>query len=283
MLKNVSKLAGLFLLLFLSFIYTDKVFGVARNNDPLMKEVLDYKEKNDIKPLNAVINGKEITLGYAGISIDAKRSYKSMKKDGGFDKDKIMYENSLPDTTISKTYDYYITGGNYNQKEIAIIFKVKDDTNVDSILKHVGKSRVKVTFFVEGTWLEENVETAFSMVNLGCDVYNLGYNGRYEKKNIGVTNNLISSITMKDANYCLNENKNEDYLKVCNRKQLHTIYPKIINPSIFELKKQLKSGSIISYDLNTFETNKFDLVIRSITSRGYTINSLSKVASEERN
>lgn len=280
MLKNISKLAGLFLLLLLSFIYTDKVFSEARNNDPIMKEVISYKEKHDIKPIEPKIHDDEIILGLSGLEIDAKRSYKNMKDDTRFDKKKLVYNSVLPKTSISKTYDYYIRKGNETKEGVSIIFKITNDTNVDEILSLVAKTDVKVNFFVDGVWLEKNVETAFSMVNLDCEIYNLGYGGKYTKNMISVTNNLIESITLKDSNLCLNEEKNEEEKKICSNKKMLSLAPNIINPDINKLKKELDKGAIILYDLSDFDYSKFKFILNTITSRGYEIEKLSNLIKE---
>ena len=108
MFKNASKLAGLLLLLLLSFIYTDKVFDGARNSDPVMKNIKTYKEKNDVLAVEPIIKDDEIILGYSGLIVNEEESYKKMKEDDKFSEEKIVYEDALPKTTISKTYDYYI-------------------------------------------------------------------------------------------------------------------------------------------------------------------------------
>ncbi|MEE0699954.1 MAG: polysaccharide deacetylase family protein [Bacilli bacterium] len=280
MLKKTSKLAGLFLLLVLSFVYTDKVFSTARNNDPVMKQVIKYKSKKDVLPTEPVITDDEIILGYSGLVVNEKASYNNMKSDDKFSEEKIVYDKKLPDKTISKTYDYYIKQGNPTKEQVSIVFKVTNDTDVDEVLKMVAKNNVKVSFFVDGAWLENNVETAFSMVNLGCEIYNLGYDGKYDKSMISVTNNLIESISLKDSNFCLNENKDDDSKNTCSKKKMHTITPTIADPSIIKLKENLVKGAIISYDLKTFDAATLSLVMKTITSRGFEVQPLSVVISE---
>ena len=163
MLKNTMKLASLFLLLLLSFVYTDKVFSSARASDPIMKEVISYKKENDITPIEPVIKNDEIYLGYHGLIVNEKESYENMKKEDKFDKNKIIFDSKLPKNTISKTYQYYIKQGNEKTNSVALIFKVNNSDNIDSFLSWVAKNNVKVNFFVDGAWLEDNVETAFSM------------------------------------------------------------------------------------------------------------------------
>lgn len=279
MFKNTIKLVSLFLLLLLSFIYTDKVFNEARSNDPLMKEVISYKRAHDVKPVEPKIKDDEMILGMSGLIINKEKSYKNMKEDDSFNKQKLVYDKTKPNTSIDKTYDYYITNG-ISKNMVSIIFKVNNSTNVSELLSILAKTDVTVNFFIEGSYLEKNVETAFSMVNLNSEIYNLGYDNKYSKKMISVTNNLIESITLKDSLFCLNEVKNDNYKDICASKKMLTISPTLVNPSITDLKKDLSKGVMIVYDLDEFDTSKFNFIINVIESRGYKIKGLSKLINE---
>lgn len=279
MFKNTIKLFSLFLLLLLSFIYTDKVFNEARGNDPLMKEVISYKKVHDVKPVEPKIKDDEMILGMSGLIINEEKSYKNMKEDDTFNKQKLVYDKKNPNTSITKTYDYYITNG-ISKNMVSIIFKVNNSTNVSELLSILAKTNVTVNFFIDGSYLEKNVETAFSMVNLNSEIYNLGYDNKYSKSMISVTNNLIESITLKDSLFCLNEVKNDNYKDICASKKMLTLSPKLVNPSITDLKKDLSKGVMIVYDLDEFDTSKFSFIINVIESRGYKIKGLSKLINE---
>ena len=279
MFKNTIKLFSLFLLLLLSFIYTDKVFNEARGNDPLMKEVISYKKAHDVKPVEPKIKDDEMILGMSGLIINEEKSYKNMKEDDTFNKQKLVYDKKNQNTSITKTYDYYITNG-ISKNMVSIIFKVNNSTNVSELLSILAKTNVTVNFFIDGSYLEKNVETAFSMVNLNSEIYNLGYDNKYSKSMISVTNNLIESITLKDSLFCLNEVKNDNYKDICASKKMLTISPKLVNPNITDLKKNLSKGVMIVYDLDEFDTSKFNFIISVIESRGYKIKGLSKLINE---
>lgn len=279
MFKNTIKLVSLFLLLLLSFIYTDKVFNEARSNDPLMKEVISYKRAHDVKPVEPKIKDDEMILGMSGLIINEEKSYKNMKEDDSFNKQKLVYDKTKPNTSITKTYDYYITNG-ISKNMVSIIFKVNNSTNVSELLSILAKTDVTVNFFIDGSYLEKNVETAFSMVNLNSEIYNLGYDNKYSKSMVSVTNNLIESITLKDSLFCLNSAKNDDYKDICASKKMLTISPTLVNPSITNLKKNLSKGVMIVYDLDEFDTSKFNFIINVIESRGYKIKGLSKLINE---
>lgn len=276
----MSKLAGLFLLLLVSFIYTDKVFSEVRKNDPLMQQVISYKNKHDTSAVEPKIRDDEIILGLSGLVIDEEKSYKNMKDDDVFNEDKIVYEEQLPSKTITNNYDYYITGGNPKNNYVSIIFKVQSSKNLNNLINQIKKDNVKINIFIDGVFLEENVEKTFDLTDLNSEIYNLGYNGKYDKSMIGVTNNLIESITLKDSNLCLNENKDDNQKEICKNKKMHTITPTIINPTITELKENLSKGLMISYNLEDYDFSNFKLIINTIESRGYEIVGLSELIKE---
>ena len=215
----------------------------------------------------------------SGLIINEEKSYKNMKEDDSFNKQKLVYDKTKPNTSITKTYDYYITNG-ISKNMVSIIFKVNNSTNVSELLSILAKTDVTVNFFIDGSYLEKNVETAFSMVNLNSEIYNLGYDNKYSKSMISVTNNLIESITLKDSLFCLNSAKNDDYKDICASKKMLTISPTLVNPSITDLKKNLSKGVMIVYDLDEFDTSKFNFIINVIESRGYKIKGLSKLINE---
>lgn len=281
MFRKTVKLVCLLMLLVFSFVYTDKVFSTARSTDPVMVDVINYKEKNDIKPIEPIINDDELILGASGIIINAKKSYNNMKDIDEFDKEKIVYETKKPTNTISNTYKYYIKKGNSTKKQVSIIFKIdKNTNNLNNLLKYLAKYDVSCNFFVDGLWLSNNVNEAFDIVNYNHELYNLGYDGIYDKKMTSVTNNLIESISLKDSNFCLNDDKNNESKNICDKKKMHSILSTVIDPDITTLKENLTKGAIITYNVDYFDVSKLGLIVNTITSRGYEIKVLSSLIKE---
>ena len=281
-MKKTLKLIGLIILLIVSFIYTDNVFTAARKNDVVMKEILKYKKKNDISVTQAIINDDEIVLGLSGLSINERKSYKNMKKENEFDKNQIVYDEKKPKVSISKTYDYYVKEGNKKYNSVAVIIKVYENDKIDTFLSHIAKNNLVINFFVDGLWLENNVSDAFSITNLGNNLYNLGYNGSYDKRFISITNSMIESISMKKSMYCLLDKKDEKVLNLCKKKKMYTIINELSNPSISDINKKLDNGLIISFDYNQIDINTFDIIIKTIISKGYDIKELSNIITDDR-
>lgn len=280
MFKNTIKLLSLFLLLIFSFIYTDKVFDEARKNDPIMKQVINYKKKNDKNVIEPTIKDDEIILGMSGLVVDAELSYKKMKSDDSFSKKNIVYKKKLPDNSITKNNKYYITKGNSNSKRVSVILKVSYKTNTNTIKKILASSNYNLTFFIDNNFINDNLDFVFSVINNGYEVYNYGLSGVYDKNSLSKYNKLIESMSLKKAVYCLNEEKNKDSKNACDLKKMYSIKPNIIDPDLSSLKRKISSGSIVSYDLDYFSLNDLLLSFKTITSRGYEIESLSTLLTE---
>lgn len=61
---------------------------------------------------------------------------------------------------------------------------------------------------------------------------------------------------------------------------MYSITPTLTNPSITDIKENLEKGIIISYDLAEYDYSKFNLMLNTITSRGYEIKGLSDMITE---
>lgn len=280
MFKNTIKLLSLFLLLIFSFIYTDKVFDEARKNDPLMKKVMNYKKKTDGNVIEPIIRDDEIILGMSGLVVDAELSYKKMKTDDKFNKKNVVYKKKLPDNSITKDNKYYITKGNGKNKKVSIILKVSNKTNINFVKSVILNSNYNLSFFIDSNFINDNLNLVYQIIDKGYEVYNYGINGAYDGKNISKYNKLIESMSLKKALYCLNEKKNEESKEACDSKKMYSIKPNIIEPDFSSLKKEISSGSIISYDMDYLSLNDLLLSFKVITSRGYEIEKLSTLLTE---
>lgn len=280
MFKNTIKLLSLFLLLIFSFIYTDKVFDEARKNDPLMKKVMNYKKKNDGNVIEPIIKDDEIILGMSGLVVDAELSYKKMKSDDKFNKKNVVYKKKLPDNSITKDNKYYITKGNGKNKKVSIILKVSNKTNINFVKSVILNSNYNLSFFIDSNFINDNLNLVYQIIDKGYEVYNYGINGVYDGKNISKYNKLIESMSLKKVLYCLNEKKNEESKEACDSKKMYSIKPNIIEPDFSSLKKEISSGSIISYDMDYLSINDLLLSFKVITSRGYEIEKLSTLLTE---
>ena len=271
-MKKTLKLFGIILLLIFSFFYTNKVADKIKSKDPIMVSVKEYKKKNDVKKVSGIINGNTLVCGSNEISVNVKKSYSNMKENNSFDKNKIVYETKTSSDSAVNTYDKYIIRGNYTKKEMYLIFGIKNNKNIDELINN--KNNSYINYFIDGSYLNDNTSV---VEKLGKNVYNFGYNNKYDKKKIMLTNNIIESITLNRSLFCLNLDKNDKYLDICKKNNMHTISTNMVNLSLIDLKKKLKNGAIIYYDLDKFDMNNYNIIIDTIKMKGYSLKNLSHI------
>ena len=277
MYNKTFKLFGIIILLILSFIYTNKVFTLAKEKDPLYKKIKEYKRNNDILPSNGLVKNDTIFVGSSGSIINVNASYEKMKKSNKFNKEQIVYEKKKPEITINNNYSYFIEKGNISKKNVAIIFKVNNVKHMQSIYNLSITNHVNVNFFVDGVVLIKYID---NYMNIKYPIYNLGYDGKYDKKTINKTNELIETISDNKSKYCLNENKIIDDLTICKKNKMYSISPSLVNPSINDLKSNLSNGLIIEYETDQFDIKKYSYIINVIKSRNYNIVLLDNLLKE---
>lgn len=97
-------------------------------------------------------------------------------------------------------------------------------------------------------------------------------------------NNIIKKIGKQKVNYCYSEKDNEKNLTACTLQKNYTIRPNIIttNTPLTEIKKNIKSGSLIALPINTKTNEELQLIINYIKTRGYKIENLQEHLSEKK-
>lgn len=280
-MKKSLSYFGVFVLICFSFFYTDKAVDIVKRNDPIMKMILENSESLKVEPVNATINYDEIITGLNGREVNVEKSYQNMKKANRYLESMIVYDEVLPD--VNTKYDKYIVKGNGSINQVSLVFKVDDIDNIGLINKILNDKGVLATFFIDGYLIEKNMDLVLKLINDGYEVENLGYNGIYSSDKFNWTNNMINSLTMKDTRYCYTEYKVSKILDLCGKYKMHTIMPTInaTNYPFLTIKKNLESGSIISFSVNDKLVKELPSIISYITQKGYNIVTLSELISEE--
>ena len=120
MSKCFKVLSIVFLMIF-SFYYTEKVAMYVQNNTPLKKEIVSYKETNQIKYVNAEIDGDYIVPGINGLEVNVDKSYSKMKTYNVFSENNIVYNQVKPQVSILNFKDKVIHRGNQLRNAVSII------------------------------------------------------------------------------------------------------------------------------------------------------------------
>ncbi|MBE6151980.1 MAG: hypothetical protein E7165_01540 [Firmicutes bacterium] len=281
-MKKFFQIIGITTLACFSFIFTEKTAITLRDNDDLMKVIKEQSISYKIESENALVEDDTIIPGLNGKNVNNNKSYDNMKRFGQFNENMLIYDLLFPEISLKNTYNKYIIGGNPRKNMVTLIFKVTENSDINTILSTVDVN-IPLNFFVDGNWLESNEESLKKLTDFNFVIGNLGYHGDYTKSGYVWINTIINRYSKQENNYCYVESKNEDYLKICALQKSYTIMPSIItkdNPLI-EIKNNIKSGDIISLEINNQTLKQLPLIISYINSKGFKITSLDEFLSED--
>lgn len=280
----MNKLKTIFIvivLIVLSFYCTNKEIENLKNKDTLMQEIKNNKEKYIYKSKNAIVNKDTIIPGEKGIDIDYNKSYYEMKKYGTYNEALTVMKEVTPDISIDNNYDKYIVRGNKNKKEVGLIFKLNNETNPNKFIDILSDKNVTATFFVDGTYLEKNIQTIRQLRKHEVEI--LSYNNSFNKAIIKTSMSYLETITKKDTMYCYTETKNNDILDTCKKMKKHTIIPNyVIKKDLYKtIKNNLDNSLMITIEINNYNELELPPTIDYIKSKGYSIVPLYKLLSED--
>lgn len=268
------------LLIMFSFYYTNKSIDLIRESDPIMRKIKSSKEKYNQEAVNATIEDDKIIPGISGTEIDYIESYKKMKQYGAYNESLTVFKETKPAVSVEDYYDKYITSGNKELKEVALIFKVDNNLDVSTVTNILLEKKVNATFFIDGLWLENNLDMVKAMQGFELEI--LSYDNRYEELYFSSSLNYLSSITGTNPKYCYADYDNKVVLELCNKLKLHTIIPtiKVSNFPYQEIKRKVESSSIISLPITSSTIIELPTVIDYLKQKGYSLVTLDKLLSE---
>ncbi len=281
-MKKVFQRIGLGVLVCLSFIYTEKASYIIIDNDDIMKKIKEEKKCCELKPVNAIIEGNTIIPGIKGKEVNELASYHKLKKLGEFNQRLLEYKETTPNISVENNYNKYIISGNKSKREISLIFKVTGNDDINNILNKLNNKNIKVNFFIDSIWLENNNELFLSIINDGHIIGNLSYNLNYNHSDFIWINTTIKKLGNQNQNYCYNEDEDPITLKICSINKSYTVRPTLINSKYpaLETKDKLKNGLILSYSINNILDDELDHIINSIYNKGLKIVTLPELLKE---
>ena len=279
-MKSIIYKLSIILLLVFSFYYTNMMINFIKEKDPIMKEIKNTKDKYKEKSINATIIGNNIIPGKKGKTINYKESYNKMKKYGTYNETLTVLKEVTPKVSINNNYDKYIIKGNSINKNISLVFIVQENTNINNILSILNNKKVVGTFFIDGTYLEDNIDMIRSMKNHELEL--LSYNNEYNSSYFKTSLYYLENITQKKCKYCFTKYDNEELLNLCSKNNLHTIKPTLYlkNNIYHEIKKNLSNSIIITLEINNYVEKELSSSIDYIKSKGYNLVTLDTLISE---
>lgn len=281
-MKKFLQTIGMFSLICFSFFYTEKVGTAVKEIDNLMILIKEKSLTLKTEAKDAKIDGNTIIPGIYGKEVDIDKSYKSMKRIGTYQENLLEYKKVPPKISIKNTFDKYVISGNHEKKEVAFLFLVEENTNIETVRNILNEKEVKGNFFIDGIWLENNNDVVVELIKEGHNIGNLSYQRDYSSSYFIWMDTILKKIVKQKMNYCYMEEENEKYLNICALNKNYTIKPKYIFTTypMLNLKKNLSNGEIYVFTINEYLIGELSSIIQYTESKGYQIVSLNELLSE---
>ena len=274
MLKKTFQIIGIFILAGFSFFYTEKVNQIVKDKDPIMIKINEIKSDSYVSLVKPIINNDEYISGLNGCEVDVNKSYNKMKDVGEFKDELIVMKEVENNDNLNNKY---IVGANKNQKNVSIIFFIKDKAN-NNLIEMLKNKKIIANFFIDQSFLENNTITV-KFISENNNIYYLGNNGKYEDKYMIYSNNLIEMNSKNKSNYCFVSQKQDNVLKLCSEYNMKTIKSEIIKDNLLSnVREKLNNGSIIS--IESSDIDEIKVTLNYIISKGYNIISLDKLLNQ---
>lgn len=278
LLKKFFEILGFVVLMCFSFIYTEKTVNVVKEYDEIMIELKRKGIEYEIDAKDATIVDKTIIPGQKGKKIDLDKSYSKMKRYGSFNESLITLMDTDPSISIKNTYDKFVIGGNENKNQVSLIFLATKGTDLTTIFKILKQKGVKATIFIDFYYYE--AEKLQTIASYGHEIGNLSLNYDYSDSSFSWLTSKIKKVVKQT--YCYDNSFSEETLLLCSSSKIHTIKPSIITDTrpLFEIKKSVKNGSIISFHVNEILEEELPLIINYLKTKNLDIVTMSQLLEE---
>lgn len=248
---------GLALIMVFSFYYTEQISALVLNKNPLMISIKDNADNYNVKSVNAEIKGDTIIPGINGLYVNARESFYAMQSDDIFNEYYLIFEQKKPDVTLLDNKDKFIISGNPNIRQVSLVLESEGE-----ISEYLKLNELKASLLVNMDTYKNN--SYFESINNDIEGFktlenNLNLNK--ENKHICVINDDNKDMCIKHKNYLVNPSL------------------KLVNSNLLDIKKSVKSGSIIVIGKSA-TLSDVKLLLKEIKYKDLELVYLSEIISE---
>jgi probable sporulation protein (polysaccharide deacetylase family) len=275
--------------------------GLAEGDLQLVETIKREAKAQYIKPVNAKIDPVWKAIpGYNGRTVNIEKTYYFAKKLKG--NIPFVYDEIEPEVSLEELGPQPIYKGNPNKPMTSIMINVAwGNEFLPSILETLAQENIYATFFLDGTWLKNNVEIAKDMQLQGHELANHAYSHKNMSQlswNAAKDEILKTQQLLKQHLNIDNElfappsgDYDEETVKLAHELNLKTILWTIDtldwkNPDpIWIVKKisaRIEPGSMILMHPTHSSSTALPMMIKEIKSKGLAIGKISDIISSSR-
>ncbi|CQR56425.1 polysaccharide deacetylase family protein [Paenibacillus riograndensis] len=145
--------------------------------DDLRASIESKAAKLNSPPVDATVDRVWKAIpGYNGLEVDVEATYREAKLKGPNDGLKLLYRQIKPKVSLDDLGAQPIYRGNPAKPMVSLMINVAwGNQYIIPMLDILDQEKVKVTFFLDGSWLSRNKELAAEMLKRGHEMENHAY------------------------------------------------------------------------------------------------------------
>jgi len=270
----------------------------------LYRKIQIYSDQQKVEPIDAKIDRVWKAIpGYNGLGINIEASYKKMKANGEFDKNKIVYEEIPPNIHLEDLESEPIYRGNPQKPMVAFLINVAwGNEYIPEILKVLNEHQTKATFFFDGSWVKKNPDLAKMIKEAGHEIGNHAYShpdlqqkSKAETmEELKKTNEIIIKtlgITSPKWFGPPSGSFNQQTVETASQLGMHTVLWTVdtvdwkkpaTNEMVNRIVSQVENGSmVLMHPTQPVAEGMVDMITQ-ITEKGFRLGTVSELMSEKR-
>jgi len=188
----------------------------------------------NVKPIDAYIDRVYHAIpGYNGLEVDIDATYKYNVNLPRGEKIHYIYKEIKPKVHLDDLGLHPIYKGNPNKKMVAFMVNVAWGTEeLKGMLDILEQENIKLTFFMDGMWLKQNMELAATMLESGHELANHAYSHpdmsklsrAKQMEQISKTNELLEQLNVKSKWFAPpSGDYNQTTVEVAKEFDMHTV------------------------------------------------------------
>jgi probable sporulation protein (polysaccharide deacetylase family) len=152
-------------------------YAPTEKNEDLRARIASKAAELNAKPADAVVDRVWKAIpGYNGLEVDVEASYRNALLRGPADSLKLVYRQTAPKISLNDLGAQPIYRGNPAKPMVSLMINVAwGNEYIGPMLDILDAEKVKVTFFLDGSWLSHNKELAAELLRRGHEVENHAY------------------------------------------------------------------------------------------------------------
>ena len=203
-----------------------------------------------------------------------------MKENNKYDKNLIVFEETVPSIGLKNNYNNYIISGNLKRNYISFVIIINNTSYIEELLSILNNKNVKATFFIDKEIFNNSIDIVKLIKSFGNDIELLS--DTYSIYEVNKYNSIVKLISDDKLSYCISDEKNSELLKNCNTSKLYYIVPSITYDKYpyNTVKNNLSNGSIIRINNDLTTIRELSTTINYIKQKGKEIVLLKKLLEE---